>query len=435
MPVHFYALFFVLGGYMVLNRGFAHLGLHPFYIGEFVIGIMVLGLMASRDTKAIFDGFIREPAGKITCSLLVLFCVHSVFGELNYGTESYRDAIILFYVIFAFFGYIVGRDPTLLARYLKLLSIVFPVVFVYALTYPFGESVRAISPTVNASADAHLFGHYAMTYAFVIGGIFYYLLMVEPGPWRRVCIIVGIASLLVLFSRAGYLTFALLLLFWKVLNLKFTRRIKPLAYTAIVLALVGVLGMAGFHLSGYDRFKVSLPNVAQRFVSIFSDGYIVSEEMAGWEVTAQGTKNHRITWAKQSMAILIEDDYALFFGKGFGFNLGEVIGFSAAIRYVHNSYVTVVVLTGLLGLAVLLLFHGVVIRRTVILLRRATTNDHMRRLVAFLLLFHLAFLVLAVFGTLLEAPFQAANLYFVSGICIAITRPAAVDQYRLIQTR
>jgi hypothetical protein len=407
---------------MVLGRGFAHIRLGPAFIGEIAIGFILLALMGSKGAQQMVLRFARERAGRVACLLLMLFCVYFVRGHLAYGAESYRDAVLLLYVLFAFFGYTMATGDILLDKCLKLLSVAFTLCFLYGLTYPFGAQVREISPIVNAEAEAYLFGHYTMNYVFVIGGIFYFMLLAPPTPLSKALVVVGITTLLVLFSRAGYVAFLLLLMVLAALTPRLKRRVRAAGYVALVLAVIGVLSMTDIYIPAQNRFRLSLPNVAQRLVSIFSGDCLVSPELTDFEKVAQGTKSDRISWAVESARILAEDKPALLLGKGFGFNLGEAIGFSPVIRYVHNSYVTALVLTGSLGLAVLLSFHALVIGRALVFVRRAgPADERTKRLVTFFLLYDLAFLIVACFGPLLECPFLAANLYFVSGICIALT--------------
>jgi O-antigen ligase len=423
MPAYVYVLFAVLAGYMVIGRGFAYIGVGGLYVGEIAVGLALLMLAASDKTVSVFRGFVGHRAGEVACLMLALSVVYFVRGRLAYGAEANRDMVILFYVVFAFFGYAVATDEALLDRFVKLLGVLFPLCFAYGLTYPFGDVVRGLSPVVNAGAEAYLFGHYTMNYAFVIGGIFYYLLVAEPGRWTRACIVVGIATLLALFSRAGYVAFLTLVLAVKFLRPRPRRRIAVVGYLLLVLAIIAVFGMTEVYLPAQNHFRLSLPNIAQRITSIFSHGYVVSPEMAGFERIAQGTKNARLTWSAQALEIMWKDKHAILWGKGIGFNLGEVIGFGAAIRYVHNSYVTLLVLLGTLGAGVVTAFHALVIGGGVRFLRRgAGMDERAKNLLAFFLVYDMAFLLVAAFGPLLESPFLAANLYFVSGICMALTR-------------
>jgi hypothetical protein len=423
VPLFAVVLFGLLVGYMVLGRGFAYVGVGPLYVGEIAVGLILLALMGATDTPAKVRAFAEEPAGAVACLLLVLFCAYLVRGQLSYGAKSHRDAVLLFYVVFAFFGYLVAGDEALLDRCVKVLSVAFPLCFLYGLSYPFGEAVRALSPIVNAETRAYLFGHYTMGYVCVIGGILYFLLLARPGAWRNTMILAGITTLLVLFSRAGYLAFAVSLMGLTALKRRLKRRVRIAGYVALVLACIAVLGMTEAYLPTQNEFRLSVPNVAQRVVSIFSGDHLLSAEMADFEEIAQGTKHDRLRWAGESLDTLAADPAAVIWGKGFGFNLGEAIGFGAAVRYVHNSYVTAVVLLGVPVAVLLLAFHAVVIWRGVAFVRAADgAEDGARRLVAFLVLYHLAFLVVAGFAPLLSCPFLAANLYFVSGLSIGLTR-------------
>ena len=98
--VRIYLGFFciVLAGYAVFGRDFAYLGFPPFYIGEIalVLGIAV-ALMAGHLTGAILN------LPGLALALLMFWTAHRTVPYWDqYGFDAPRDAMIVFYGLFAY---------------------------------------------------------------------------------------------------------------------------------------------------------------------------------------------------------------------------------------------------------------------------------------------------------------------------------------------
>lgn len=426
LPVRLKALLFLLSWYSILGRGFAYINIYGVYIGEIVTFFVCLGFLMSKNFRAGIGGFIREPIAKPLVFALMLFAAYLVRSLSVYGREALRDCVLLWYPVFIFFGYQVGVSEPYLNKYLKLLSFVFGLIFLYGITYSFGIVLRNNSPVINAEANAFLFGHYVMNYALITAGIFYYLLLGRKGPLNTTLIIFGITTLIIIGSRAGYLTFVSLVLAAGMLKgfFKYQRKItRYLVVVVFIIVLTGVVVEPSVLTA--NHLKMSLENICQRFISIFSGTYVITKDsgMREFSEAARGTRQVRLEWALQALGLWKDDPGAWIFGKGFGFNLGEVIGFSPEIRYVHNSYVTLIVVTGLAGFLTIMALHALFVKKALIFIRTGSEERRDVNIILFFLVYQWAFMIVAIFGPLLEGPFLAANLYFIMGVCIGAIKP------------
>ena len=95
---HYLALVsFMLLGYAFLDRGFAHLGFAPFYVGEVVLGAGLVVLLMNGVATAV----LRSP---ITWALLVYAAWGAITAQTSSGYpvfEVLRDSVIWLYSAFA----------------------------------------------------------------------------------------------------------------------------------------------------------------------------------------------------------------------------------------------------------------------------------------------------------------------------------------------
>ncbi|MFA4982106.1 MAG: O-antigen ligase family protein [Candidatus Omnitrophota bacterium] len=423
LPLPVQALFFLLSWYAILGRGFAYIGIGNLFIGEIVFIFIAPYFLFSKWRYPESINFVKDSPGKAMILIMLLFAAYFLRGIIGYGQSSLRDCVILWYPVFAFFGYHIGTDAKLLGKYIKLLNFVFIVVFIYGLTYVFGEIVRNVSPVVDPEDGAFLVGHYTMNYVFVIGGIFYFLLLGKRGLKNILLIVLGISCLITISSRAGYLAFIVLTLGTGMIRKMFKYQVRAVKYLMIILCVVAFLGIVT-HINTLTQvhLKMSLENIVQRIVNIFPGNYMITQDkdMQDFSEISQGTRLDRLKWTREALAIFKNNPKIWLFGEGFGYNLGAVIGFSYRVRYVHNSYVTLIVLTGLAGCGALLYLHSVFVIRARRFLKQVEPGmeDHKRNIITFCLVYYWAFMIIAFFGPLLECPFLAANLYFIMGVGI-----------------
>jgi hypothetical protein len=132
----------LLAGYMFLGRGFAHIGIGPIYIGDWVL---LLGMAAAA--FVMFRAGVRAPITWIV-ALLVAFAALGAVRTIpyigTYGLNALRDGVLWGYAGFALIVYLLV-DREVLLRALRLYGWVVPI---FALWLPISWNLFAA-----ASAD------------------------------------------------------------------------------------------------------------------------------------------------------------------------------------------------------------------------------------------------------------------------------------------
>ena len=107
------ALLYALAAYAILGRGFAYVGVAPFYVGEMLLTCGVVILLRLRTVLATLT---MLPA--MAFSLLLIFVVCRTIPYLSqYGVDAVRDSVIVVYGVFAFVvAGLLLDDPTRVSR-------------------------------------------------------------------------------------------------------------------------------------------------------------------------------------------------------------------------------------------------------------------------------------------------------------------------------
>jgi hypothetical protein len=135
-----FALAGLLAGYMFLGRGFAHIGIGPVYIGDWVLflGVVTTAFVAIRTRL--------RPWVTWTVALLVAFLILGAFRTIPYlglyGLDALRDGTLWGYGAFALIVYFLA-DRVWILNTLRLYGWVVPV---FALWLPIAWNLSAASP-------------------------------------------------------------------------------------------------------------------------------------------------------------------------------------------------------------------------------------------------------------------------------------------------
>lgn len=85
-----------LGGYAFLGRGFAYLGVPPFYVGELLLSLGLVALLIARGLGRAY----RSPLFLPLVAVLLLGVASTVPHLQQYGLTALRDAAIWGYAVF-----------------------------------------------------------------------------------------------------------------------------------------------------------------------------------------------------------------------------------------------------------------------------------------------------------------------------------------------
>jgi len=421
----------LLVGYAFLGRGFAHLGVPPLYLGEFVLAF---GLVATA--VAVLRGRLQVPRSWLVIVLVVfmlLGAIDTVPYIPQYGTNALRDATLWGYAIFALFIFaLLDRDWVLkLFRLYGRVAILFllwgPVAWWIFTTYttpgPFGSSTffSNVIPNAPGSGIPILFFksqdmavHTAGAIAYLVVGtplvrrirdFLWRLGAALPAAWlvyvtgsvTRGGLAAVAASVGVLAAVAGR-----------------TRNWVPVAAGAVLFAAVLTSGIASPLIpSGQD--ERSLVNNIGSILGGPSDSQL------------QGTRNFRLQWWEKIVDYTVRGPY-FWTGKGFGVNLADSDGFQVvsddSLREPHNAHMSVLARMGVPGflLWVLLQAGFALLLLRALLVHRRAGDSQLAAVAAWILAFWMAIMVNTSFDPYLNGPQGGIWFWALFGLGLVVIR-------------
>ena len=413
LPLDAIVLGLLLIGYIDGNRGFAQLMPYPgIPLLPAEIGLAVA--VGWRGLRCAFERrlpFHRDPLNWAVLAWLVVGTARVLFDVPRFGLMAIRDYAVVYYALFFFVAQDLGRDPrvrrylhgclilaTLLLLPLFVLTQLFPEFFLLQLTFrgnPLIYYKGDLLTTLLGIGSLLLFLRTEPRYRLVtvaLSGVCF--LLVAAGDNRASLVAVGFAGLILLLARR-----------W---------RYPAMLATVAAVSLLAAVMLA--HVFGNAWAARKLEGVNDRLTSLvdFSGtGRYTSEQNFN-----KGENNRfRIVWWKT----VISETWAAnpLFGLGFGTDIarsfvGEYFpdgGEDFSARSPHSVFVTAFGRMGLAGLAVWLIFCGLLVRQTWRVARYTETRENWALWGSACVI-----LVSASLGVVLESPMGAVLFWALIGL-------------------
>jgi hypothetical protein len=416
-------LLLLLTGYLVLNQGFMQIRVPPsdgVPIGELTL-ICYLAITNIWVVLARMNAVVH----------LVPFLIwwgcgvgRAVFDTGEYGMWALRDASHVIDSLFVIVGFSFVRRPDDLDRLFRWLAWLLPVLSIYIMVgYPL--KLSTMSPTLpgGSGQPVPLFGIMNTADVVLLWCAMYFILAAPRSGISLKSFIIAAAlvayAVLMLQNRTTYLQLAVMLVFTVLFR---KRSVGPfLAFVPIVIVSVLLISTFGLRISGRLSDEVSLSFFADHLAAIFG---ISSGDDDVIAAAASGV-GQRLEWWTDIYHRLSADLATLLTGLGYGFPL---IPFKAnggiQVREPHNSVISVVARSGLIGLSAWVWMQSELFRcwfRCFRQLRHISSDGDMENR----LLILLSFLVLVMVGTIgednMEKPFFAIPYYFFWGIIVKMS--------------
>jgi len=350
----------LLLGYVLGDKGFAHLGLPPIYVGEVVLLIAVaLFLMAPR-----IQVFFESRAAWALMALCGWCLLRTIPYIETWGSDAFRDASLYGYSAFAFIiaaciidTRSIERVCVIYGRVITVCIILMPALlrFQSGTVDPAGEDVPLIM-LKSGDVAVHLVGALSFqllglrTTVMPAGG--WVGKVVEWLFWAAVSItLVMVASA----TRGGFL--ALLCGLGVVAAFRFSRR-SAVAFMAAATLLLTLFWALDIRVEG-ERRDISTTQIINNAVSMVTFDFDGGGDPATADLT--GTARWRLMWWGDVVDYVIFGEY-FWTGKGFGINLADddlyQVDAEGRLRSPHNVHITVLARAGVPGLILWLLFLG-----------------------------------------------------------------------------
>ena len=444
------ALAAVLAGYMFMGRGFAHLGIGPAYVGEWVLALGILTACIVVIRRGL------QLARSWTITFLVLFMVLGAARTVpylgTYGLDALRDAVLWGYAVFALVIYLVA-DRAWIAAAVRLYGWIVPA---FALWLPIAwiifQSSQVGADPANPGSNHPLVFFKAGDMVIHAAGAIAFIVLARPslatlrGFASRLLVSIPLTWTVFLTGAAsrGALLGAATGLGATVLATRRRANWIPVASAALIVFVwlsIPAIGGApspsptpsasptGSAVSSPSvaptpspdsRRQISVGNLADNFVSIFGSSS---------KSDLDGTRAFRLAWWSKIV------DYTVFgphfwAGKGFGVNLADDDGFQPtldhSLRSPHNSHLSVLARMGVPGLVLWMLLQGAFalgLLRAVWAHRRADDGT-MAGLGAGILIVWAAMMVVTSFDPYLEGPQGGIWFWSIFGLGLVVMRMA-----------
>jgi O-antigen ligase len=417
----------LLFGYMVLDRGFAHFGVPPIYVGELVL---VPGILLALVPGAIMP-VLRTPLGLlyIVFAVFNLACTLPYLGR--YGVDTVRDAAIWIYGIFFLLA------ASLLIRRPKMLMRVPSVYGRFLMWYtPILCGLMMLRFLLHADDETeggtHLFSIKMGDMGAHLAGVFAFLLLSLDMLWQRadskprasVRYLITAGGALVSFvfvssvNRGGMLSVIVALVLVALLAKKISWGRAGMVLAGGVVAVLLVFGAAGAKVHISAARTLSLDQLVTNVSSVFFP-------QDSSNTATSNTAHWRLDWWKKIIGYTFGGSY-FWTGKGYGVNLADSDGFQIGAGHVlrapHNSSMSILARSGVPGFALWIALLVTFAFQMVRMVLHAKRRDRVvwSRVALWCFVYWLAMVVDSCFDVALEGPQLGIWFWSLMGFGVAL---------------
>lgn len=405
--------------YLLLNWGFMQVRIPPVAGGGLPVGEIVLFLSLITINYTGVLGRLSLTVAIVPLAVWWTFGVgRALFDFAMHGMWALRDAAHVLESLFLLVGFVFAGDRRSLERFFDWLPKLLAIAVLYGLLYPFRVEIWAVSPTITSGAgyEAPIFGSMATSANLMIMAAVFLILFHGNKMLANLVAVLVIGYTLAMFqARTLYLILIAVFGFLVLYRRSSIGNLGILVYlSGLLLALITLVGL---ELHGRLGAAFTFDFLVQHFLAIFG---ITSQEYEGVTSAAEGI-GQRLGWWENIFRSMLRDPFSLLLGLGYGLPLTDFHGDSgAAVREPHNSYITVIARTGIIGGVCWLLIMLSLIRRwhhTFMQCRRLGWRQGENRMMV-LMVFFICIWVLAIGEDGFEKPYNIIPFYFFWGIIL-----------------
>jgi O-antigen ligase len=417
----------VMSLFLLLGYGFMQVRIPPVGSAGIPVGevVLLVSLMLINHLKLL---------PRLSATIFIApFLIWWAFGlgraAMNvseYGVWALRDASHVIESLFLVVGFAFAASPRALDKFFYWLPRILIVVCIYALGYPFRETLQSVSPTLVAGSGSEvpLLFDYSSTGSLLLMAVVYLVLSKHRtgfgGNFAAAVAAFLLGYAVLLFQmRTIYLQIVALALLLALFRGKLKRGV-----IVVVLLLVGlpVVSAIGLQVEGRMGQAASIDFLLNHFLTL---GGV---ESSGLEGSAGGV-DLRIGWWLDLYQQWVGSLGNFFFGLGYGFPLvdfayGTDGSEGVPIREPHNSYVSILARMGLVGGVAFAWMHVLLVgvwRRAYATCTRMRWREGQNRLLILMVFFVLVW-IRALGEPAFELPFYTIPYYFFWGLVLQMSR-------------
>lgn len=414
-------LVFLLLGYLLFSRSFAHLGIRPVYIGEVALATFLI-LKPSSLLRPWLTSLVRPTRSSafswwlgVSLAYGIFQCTRAIAG----GDASLRVAEIFAYHVYPLYLFpgiwLAKRFPDFLPRFIPVFAWchgLYGIVYMAVLS-PLGLTVTLDDPTVVG-----WFGQPGFSGVAVLGLLAYW-----HGARRGfIPLLLNLLVMLGMQMRAVWLSFTIAVTLWAFM----ASRLKQLALCGLVVFGVLMAGIATdlrIPSPASRGGEISTREIVGRWVSAI-DPELAAQVSTGADEYA-GTVDARLAFWGGIWQQIKLDPTDLVFGLGYDFPMWQLYpGYSEAsgktVRSPHNLFMFVLGYSGFLGVLILL---GIQFSLGRMMWRSFRDSGE-----AFGFCLWILIMVWVLFDPVLESPMGAIPLYILFGLVVGRTDSLVHDR-------
>jgi hypothetical protein len=419
--------------YLLLNWGFQQVRIPPggsfgLPVGELTLFFVLLTISYT------------SVLGKLSRSVLLLpFLVwwsfglgRAVFDSMIYGPWALRDAAHVIESLFLLVGFVFAAHPKTLERFFIWAPRLMFVGVAYAMMYPFQWEIMMNSPTIMTpnGFEAPIFGVMTNSAYWAIIAAVYLLLFHSRSFVANLFAVLLLGAVVAMFqARMLYLTTIAIFAFLAVYRRASIPNMALLGYLgAFILALLAITDL---RIEGRLGASFSPAFLLAHFKAIFGWCDPTNIQFASLCSAAAGV-DQRLDWWINIYEKMIANPFYVLLGLGYGQVLTDFYDPGGnPVREPHNSYISIIARTGVIGAIAWVAMMTVLFRRWHQIVRHCR-ELRWREGESWMLLFMCYFIVLWVFSLGedgFEKPYNIIPFYFLWGVVLRFGR--LLDQGRI----
>jgi hypothetical protein len=405
--------------YLIFNWGFMQLRIPPVAGGGLPVGEIVLFLSLITINYTGVLGRLSLTVAIVPLAVWWTFGVgRALFDFAVHGTWALRDAAHVLESLFLLVGFVFAGDPRSLQRFFDWLPKLLLLSVLYGLLYPMRVELWTLSPTIMSGTgyEVPIFGSMTNTSQLTIMAAAYLMLFHGNKLLANVAAVLIIGYTVAIFqARTLYLTLIAVFAFMMLYRRSSLGNIGIVVLLSVFL--LGLISLLGLQFEGRLGASLSAEFLVAHFMAIFG---VCDPTIEGVCSAAQGV-GQRLEWWTNIFNNMMKDPFSLLLGLGYGVALTDFYGATgAAVREPHNSYITVVARTGIVGGVCWFLIMASLIRRWHTTFKHCVAlgwREGQNQLMV-LMVFFITCWVLAIGEDGFEKPYNIIPFYFFWGIIL-----------------
>ena len=405
--------------YLLFNWGFMQLRIPPVAGGGLPFGDIVL-LMALATIN--YTGVLGRLSLTVAILPLAIWWTFGVGRALFdfgvHGAWALRDAAHVVESLFLLVGFVFAGDRRSLERFFDWLPKLLVISVLYGLMYPIRVEIWQLSPQITSGTGyvVPIFGSMATTSYLMIAAAVYLMLFHGNKLLANAGAVLIIGYTVAIFqARTLYLTLIAIFAFMILYRRSSVGNIGVVALLSGFL--LGLISLIGLQFQGRLGASFDVNFLIAHFMAIFG---VCDTSLEGVCSAAEGV-GQRLEWWNSIAERMLADPFNLLLGLGYGVTLTDFYGSSgAAVREPHNSYITVIARTGIIGAVCWVLIMISLVRRWHDTFKRCLAlgwREGQNRLMVLMVLF-ICVWVLGIGEDAFEKPYNIIPFYFFWGIVL-----------------